>query len=245
MTCNAECLLFVQVLVEHVNYHKKLGLAGTVHYDVEPHMSHLTNHAAIQTLVEDGSLRLIEWDMEIQLEYAFGLLLQGVSWHRDRSRVLQYNHAILAHWGLDVYINPLDSDEFLATHEATNMSQMLANGCIIPHGNTNALRFDIRCGECTGTEFDLWRSPQQMNRLTHYNKTDFKVRLRGKPILYADSSFSMAIHESGTFSNAEEHTSYCFFHIHVVNMFRPRRDASDIDFVDDTRWKWILSDSTS
>ena len=233
------------MLVGHVNYHKKLGLIGTVHYEVEPYLSYLANHSAVQTLVEEGSLRLISWDMQVQLEYAVGLLLQGSSWHKDRSKVLQYNHAILAHWGLDVYLNTLDNDELLATNEATNVSQMLANGCIVPHGNTNALRYDIRCGECTGTETDLWRSPQQQNRLTQYNETDFRVRLRGKPILYADSSFSMAIHESGVFHNGQEDTSYCFFHVHMVNLFAPRRDASDTEFTNDTSWKWVLSDSTS
>lgn len=232
------------MLVEHVTYHKKLGIVGTVHYEVEPYLSYLASHDAVQQLIEEGCLRLVSWDMQVQLEYAFGLLLQGSSWHMDRSKVLQYNHAVLAHWGLDTYLNTLDPDEFMATNEATNVSQMLANGCIVPQGNTNALRYDVRCGECPGTETDLWASPTQHNRLTVYNEIDLRVRLRGKPVLYADSSYSMAIHEAGLFHDGREELSYCFYHIHVVNMFVTRRNASDIDFEDDSRWKWILSDSS-
>lgn len=231
------------MILEHVNYHQKLGIAGTVHYEVEPYLSYLASHADVQALVQAGSLVLVSWDMQIQLEYAFGLLLQGSSWHKDRSKVLQYNHAVLAHWGLDTYLNTLDSDEFLATNEATNVSQMLANGCVVKKGNTNALRYDVRCGRCNGAETDLWKVPEQQKRLALYEQTDFRVRLRGKPILYADASFSMAIHESGSFHNGQEDTSYCFYHIHLVNLFSVRRNASDTDFTDDTRWHWVLGSS--
>lgn len=169
----ADLEVVAQVLVQHVRYHRKLGLVGTLHYEVEPYLTYLANHNEVQALVQEGRLRLICWGMQVQLEYAFGLLLQGSAWHKDRSKVLQYNHAILAHWGLDVYINTMDNDEFLATNEPTNVSQMLVNGCIVPHGNTNALRYDIRCGSCNGTETDLWRFPQKQNRLTQYTETDF------------------------------------------------------------------------
>lgn len=225
--------------MEHVTHHKKLGLVGTVHYEVEPYLSYLVNHSAIQALVEEGSLRLICWDMQVQLEDAVGLLLQGRTWHKDRSKVLQFNHAILAHWGLDAYLNTLDNDEFLATNEATDVSQMLANGCIARHGSTNDMRYDIRCGGCTGTETDLWRSPQH-DRLTLYNETDFRVRLRGKPIVYADTSFSTSIHESGVFMDGREELSDCYYHIHMVNLFSARREASDREFTNETSWKWIL-----
>ena len=137
----------------------------------------------------------------------------------------------------------MDNDEFLATNEPTDVSQMLVNGCIVPHGSTSALRYDIRCGSCNGTETDLWRFPQKQNRLTQCTETDFRVGLRGKPILYADASFSMSIHESGVFHNGQEDISCCFYHIHVVNLFAPRRDASDVEFTNDTSWRWVLRDS--
>lgn len=228
------------MLVEHVTHHKKLGLVGTAHYEVEPYLSYMANHSAVQALVEQGSLRLIRWDMQVQLEDAFGFLLQGRTWHVERSKVLQFNHAILAHWGLDAYLNTMDNDEFMGTNEATNVSVMLANGCIVPQGNTNDMRYDIRCGGCTGTETDLWKAPGQHNHLRLYNETDFRVRLRGKPILYADASFSSSIHESGVFHEGREDMSSCFYHLHMVNLFSPRRNASDHEFTSDTSWQWIL-----
>ncbi len=94
--------LMAKILIAHVNHHLKLGLAGTVHYEVEPYLSYLANHKGIQALIQQGTLRLIRWDLEIQLEDAFGILLTHNIWHKDRSKVLQYNHAMLVHWGLDV-----------------------------------------------------------------------------------------------------------------------------------------------
>ena len=232
--------LLAQILVAHVKHHLQLGLVGTVHYEVEPYLSYLANHTAVQALIQQGTLRLIRWDQEIQLENAFGILLTKGIWHKDRSKVLQYNHAMLAHWGLDVYINPLDNDEFLATNKPTNVSEMLANGCIMPEGHTTAMRYDIRCGQCQGEEGDLWLSEQTRNPLTHYNETDWRVRLRGKPVFHADNSFSMAIHEAGVFHHGREHNSYCFFHLHIVNLFSSRRDKSDTEFTDDVSWNWVL-----
>ena len=55
------------MITVHVRHHIKLGLAGTVHYNVEPFLTHLANDAAIQALILQGSLRLIKWDFEVQL----------------------------------------------------------------------------------------------------------------------------------------------------------------------------------
>ena len=236
----AQVELMKDVLAAHVSYHKKLGLAGTVHYEVEPYLSHFANDSTIQGLIQEGSLRLIRWDTEVQLEDAVELLLQGSVWHKDRFKVLQYNHAILAHWGLDVYVNPLDNDELLATNEPTNVSQMLANGCIAQQGQTTAMRYDIRCAACNGSESGLWHQHKLEDPLVQYDEIDMRIRLRGKPILYADTSFSMAIHESGVFHHGHEHTSWCFYHVHIVNLFSARRGLSDTDFTNDTSWKWIL-----
>ena len=232
--------LMAQNLVAHVKHHLKLGLVGTVHYEADPYLSYLASHTEVQALIQQGTLRLIQWDMEIQLENAFGILLTKGIWHVERSKVLQYNHAMLAHWGLDVYINPLDNDEFLATNKPTNVSEMLANGCIMPEGHTTALRYDIRCGTCQGVEGDLWLSQKTENPLSHYNETDWRVRLRGKPVLHADNSFSMAIHEAGVFHRGQEHHSYCFFHLHMVNLYSVRRDKSDTEFTSDISWNWML-----
>ena len=233
--------LMAKILIAHVDHHLKLALAGTVHYEVEPYLSYLANHTGIQALIQQGTLRLIRWDLEIQLEDAFGILLTNNIWHKDRSKVLQYNHAMLAHWGLDVYINPLDNDELLATSKPTTVSQMLANGCIMPEGHTTAMRYDIRCGTCNSTEGNLWLSEQTTSPLTHYNETDWRVRLRGKPVLHADNTFSMAIHEAGVFYKGREHNSDCFFHVHMVNMFSTRRDKSDTEgFTSDVSWNWTL-----
>ena len=233
--------LMAKILIAHVNHHLKLGLAGTLHYEVEPYLSYLANHTGTQALIQQGTLRLIGWDLEIQLEDAFGILLTHNIWHKDRSKVLQYNHAMLAHWGLDVYINPLDNDELLATSKPTNVSQMLSNGCIMPEGHTTAMRYDIRCGTCNTTEGNLWLSEQTTSPLAHYNETDWRVRLRGKPVLHADNTFSMAIHEAGVFHGGREHNSDCFFHVHMVNMFSTRRDKSDTEgFTSDVSWNWAL-----
>ncbi len=233
--------LMAQILIAHVNHHLKLGLIGTVHYEAEPYLSYLANHTGVQTLIRQGMLRLIRWDLEIQLENAFGILLTHDIWHKDRSKVLQYNHAMLAHWDLDVYINPLDNDEFLATSKPTNVSQMLADECIIQGGHTTAMRYDIRCGACKGEEGDLWLSEHSTNSLLSYNETDWRPRLRGKPVFHADNSFSMAIHEAGVFHHGREHHSDCFFHIHLVNLFSSRRNHSDTEgFTDDVSWNWQL-----
>ena len=233
--------LLAQILIAHVNHHLKLGLVGTVHYEVEPYLSHLANHSGIQTLVQQGTLQLIRWDLEVQLENAFGILLTHSTWHKDRSKVLQYNHAMLAHWDLDVYINPLDNDEFLATSKPTNVSQMLADECIVRGGHTTAMRYDIRCGSCRGDEGDLWTKEHSTNPLLHYNETDWRPRLRGKPVFHADNSFSMAIHEAGVFHHGREHHSYCFYHIHLVNLFSMRREHTDTEgFTDDAGWNWQL-----
>ena len=235
--------LVANVLMAHINHHAKLGLVGTVHYEVEPYLSYLASHSGVQALIKQGLLRLIRWDLELQLERAFGMLLTHNVWFKDRSKVLQYNHAMLAHWGMDVYITPLDQDEFLATHSPTNVSQLLANGCIMPEGHTTDLRFDIRCGSCHCGETNLWLSPRHSNPLSHYNETDWRPRLRGKPLFHVDNTFSMAIHEAGVFDADRDHFAdpNCFYHLHMVNLWSARRNATDIDgFIDDNRWNWLL-----
>ena len=231
--------LVAKILVAHVNHHRKLGLIGTVHYEVEPYLSYLANHAEIQHLIRLGLLRLIRWDIEIQLEQTFGLLLTRDVWFKDMSKTLQYNHAMLAHWGMDIYMNPLDIDEFLATKRPSSVSKMLRNGCIMSQGHTTDMRFDIRCGSCQGNEADLWLSTE--SPLAYYNETDWGVRLRGKPVYHVDNTFSMAIHESGIFHHDRDHHSDCFFHIHMVNLFSERRDHTDTDFSDDVSWNWVLN----
>ena len=128
-----------RMLIEHVNHHIKLGLAGTVHYDVEPFLSYLAADVTIQKLVLQGSLRLIQWDQEVQ-----GYQPNGLVWHKNKAKTLQYNHALLAHWGLDVYINPLDIDEFMAIRAPGSVSQLLANDCIVRGGHTTLFRYHIR-----------------------------------------------------------------------------------------------------
>ena len=228
--------LMTQMLIEHVNHHIKLGLAGTVHYDVEPFLTHLANDPSIQDLVLQGNLRLIRWDTEVQ-----GYMPDGLVWHKNRAKTLQYNHAILAHWGLDVYVNPLDIDEFMATKGPTTVAELVASECIVPGGQTTLFRYDIRCGTCQGVESDIWLSNSGRNPLTLYNETDWKIRLRGKPIVHADTSYSMAIHESGVFHDGLDRYKYCVFHVHVVNLFSYRRTASENDkFNSDTSWDWTI-----
>lgn len=227
--------LTTKMIVAHVNHHIALGLAGTVHYDVEPFLSHLVNDSAIQELILQGSLRLIRWDLEVQ-----GYMPDGLVWHKNRAKTLQYNHAILAHWGLDVYINPVDIDEFLASKEPFTMQQLLADQCLLPGGQTNLYRYDIRCGTCQAREADIWLQ-SGTNPLLMYNETDWKIRLRGKPILHADTSFSMSIHESGVFHNGSRHQKRCLFHLHVVNLFSYRRTVTDNSkFSADISWDWSI-----
>ena len=229
----------MQVLITHVKHHVQLGLAGTIHYEVEPYLSYLANHKDVQELIEQGTLRLIRWDLEIQLETSFNLLLTHSIWHKDRSKVLQYNHAMLAHWKMDVYLNPLDNDEFLATSKPTSIAEMMSNGCIMQGGHTTAMRYDVRCGSCDGNESNLWLSKHLDNPLRHYNETDWNVRLRGKPVLHADNSYSMSIHEAGVFHKGKDFDSGCFYHIHIVNLFSARRPATDTEgFTNDVSWNW-------
>lgn len=235
----ARILLTTKMIIAHVNHHVKLGLAGTIHYDVEPFLTHLSNDPAIQELVLQGSLRLIKWDLEVQ-----GYLPDGLVWHKNRAKTLQYNHAILAHWGLDVYINPLDIDEFMASKGPFTMKQLLADGCLVPGGQTTLYRYDIRCGTCQGREADAWLQ-SKANPLTLYNETDWKIRLRGKPILHADTSFSMSIHESGMFHGGLRQYKRCLFHLHIVNLFSYRRSVSDNDkFGGDISWNWSIRPET-
>ena len=234
--------LIAKLLVVHVEHHLKLGLIGTVHYEVEPYLSYLANHPEVHNLISQGTLRLIRWDLETQLENAFGILLTGSPWHVGLSRSLQYNHAMLAHWAMDVYMNPLDNDEFLATKEPTTVAKMLSDGCIMNRGHTTDMRYDIRCGSCQGNETDLWLKESNKSPLAYYNETDWRVRLRGKPVIHVDNTFSMAIHEAGIFHHGRDHYSECFFHIHMVNLFSERRDHSDNDFTDDMSWNWALDE---
>lgn len=230
--------LTTRMLIEHVNHHTKLGLAGTVHYNVEPFLSHLAQDPGIQDLILQGNLRVIQWDQEVQ-----GYMPDGLVWHKNRAKTLQYNHAVLAHWGLDVYVNPVDIDEFMAT-KGYSVAQLFADECIVRGGQTTLFRYDIRCGTCQGAESDIWLSDSGSNPLKLYNETDWKVRLRGKPIVHADTSYSMAIHESGVFHNGLERYKYCVFHLHVVNLFSYRRTASDNDkFKADTSWDWMIQQS--
>ena len=234
--------LIAKLLVAHVEHHLKLGLLGTVHYEIEPYLSYLASHSEVQNLISQGVLRLVQWDLEIQLENAFGILLTGSRWHVTLSRTLQYNHAMLAHWGMDVYMNPLDNDEFLATREPTSVSKMLSDGCITNRGHTTDMRYDIRCGSCHGNETGLWLRESNKSPLTYYNEIDWRVRLRGKPVIHVDNTFSMAIHEAGVFHHGRDRHSECFFHIHMVNLFSERRDQSDNEFTDATSWNWVLDE---
>ena len=239
----AQLELRARILVAHVNYHRKLGLVGTVRYEIEPYLSYLANHAEIQQLILLGWLRLIRWDIEIQLEQAFGVLLKDI-WYINRSKALQYNHAMLAHWGMDIYMNPLDRDEFLATRRPSSVSKMLRDGCIMSRGHTTDIRYDIRCGSCQGNETDLWLSTAVENPLAYYNETDWRMRLRGKPVFHVDDTFSMAIHEAGVLHHGRHQHTDCFFHIHMVNLLTARRDHTDTNFSDDVSWNWVL-DSAS
>lgn len=240
---SAQLELQAKILVAHVNHHRKLGIIGTVHYEIEPYLSYLANHAEVQQLIRLGLLRLIRWDIEVQLEEAFGLLLTNDVWQVARSKTLQYNHAMLAHWGMDIYMNPLDNDEFLATKRPSSVSKMLRDGCIMSRGHTTDMRYDIRCGSCQGNEADLWLSAKSQNPLEYYNETDWRIRLRGKPVYHVDNTFSMAIHEAGLFHHGRDHHSDCFFHIHMVNLFSARRALTDTDFSDDVGWNWVLNES--
>lgn len=228
--------LTTRMITAHVKHHIKLGLAGTVHYNVEPFLTHLSNDSAIQALILQGSLRLIKWDLEVQ-----GYMPDGLVWHKNRAKTLQYNHAILAHWGLDVYLNPLDIDEFMAAKEPFTVAQLLADQHIVSGGQTTLYRYDIRCGSCQGPEAKIWLQQSGDNPLKMYNETDWRVRLRGKPILHADTSFSMSIHEAGLFHSGLQHFKGFLFHVHVVNLFRYRRTAFDNDkFSADISWDWSI-----
>lgn len=229
--------LVTQMLIQHVHHHLKLGVAGTVHYDVEPFLSKLASNLHIQNLVKQGSLRLIPWDMEVQ-----GFMPNGLVWHKNSAKALQYNHAVLAHWGLDVYVNPMDIDEFMATKRSASIAQLLKGNCIVAGGQTLLYRFDVRCGSCNQSEPRIWLSDDQ-NPLTWYNETDWKVRLRGKPIVYADTSYSMSIHEAGNWHGGLERwkPADCLFHIHLVNLFGHRRGVEDdAKFSSDTSWNWLI-----
>ena len=226
--------LTTRMITAHVKHHIKLGLAGTVHYNIEPFLSHLSNDSAIQALILQGNLRLIRWDFEVQ-----GYMPDGLVWHKNRAKTLQYNHAILAHWGLDAYLNPLDIDEFMAAKKPFNVAQLLADKHIVLGGQTTLYRYDIRCGSCQGPETNIWLRQSGDNPLKMYNETDWRVRLRGKPILHADTSFSMSIHEAGVFHGGLQQHKGFLFHVHIVNLFRYRRTASDDDkFTADVSWDW-------
>ncbi|KAL3158802.1 hypothetical protein ABBQ32_011529 [Trebouxia sp. C0010 RCD-2024] len=226
--------LTTRMITAHVKHHVMLGLAGTVHYNVEPFLTHLSEDPGIQALIMQGNLRLIKWDFEVQ-----GYNPNGLVWHKNRAKALQYNHAILAHWGLDAYLNPVDIDEFMASREPFTVAELVADQRLVPKGQTNLYRYDIRCGTCQGQEADIWLHNSGRNPLLMYNETDWQPRLRGKPILYADTSFSMSIHESGVFHGALQQYRGFLFHLHVVNLFRYRRSASDNDkFSADTVWDW-------
>ena len=230
----ARIQLTTRMIMAHVKHHIKLGLAGTIHYNVEPFLSHLSNDSAIQALILQGNLRLIKWDSEVQ-----GYMPDGLVWHKNRAKTLQYNHAILAHWGLDVYLNPLDMDEFMAAKEPFTVAQLLADQHIVSGGQTTLYRYDIRCGSCQGPEGSIWLQQSGNNPLKMYNETDWRVRLRGKPILHADTSFSMSIHEAGMFHGGLQQHKDFLFHVHIVNLFRYRRTASDNDkFTADISWDW-------
>ena len=165
----------------------------------------------------------------------------GLVWHKNRAKTLQYNHAILAHWGLDVYVNPVDIDEFLASKQPFTLEQLLADQCLVSGGQTTLYRYDIRCGTCQGREADIWLKPGA-NPLLMYNETDWKIRLRGKPILHADTSFSMAIHESGVFHGGRQQYKKCLFHVHIVNLFGYRRTGTDnAKFTADISWDWSVA----
>ena len=227
--------LITQMLIWHVRHHLKLGLAGTVHYEVEPFLSKLSSNPQIHLLIQQGSLRLIAWDSEVQ-----GYMPNGLVWHKNSAKTLQYNHAVLAHWGLGVYLNPMDIDEFMASEKPRSIAQLLQSDCIVPGGQTLLYRYDVRCGSCTEGESQVWLS-NRSNPLAKYNETDWKVRLRGKPILYADTSYSMAIHESGDWHGGVQHYKQCMFHIHLVNLFAPRRGTEDdAQFRNDTSWDWLV-----
>ena len=233
----ARLQLATQMLIKHVHHHLKLGLAGTVHYDVEPFLSQLASNSEIQALIAQGSLRLITFDIEVQ-----GFMPTGLVWNKNSAKALQYNHAILAHWGLDVYLNPLDIDEFMATNSPMTVAQLVENQCIVPGGQTLLYRFDIRCGTCQANESSIWSHATE-NPLSFYNETDWQIRLRGKPIVYADTSFSMSIHEAGDFHGGAAlwKPVSCMFHIHVVNVFGYRRGTShNTKFSNDTSWDWLV-----
>lgn len=129
----------------------------------------------------------------------------------------------------------------MATREPSSVAQLFSDGCIVPGGQTITLRYDIRCGECQGAESGMWLAKAGINPLTLYNETDWQIRLRGKAIVHADTSFSMAIHESGVFHDGLERYKHCVFHLHVVNLFLYRRTAADNHkFNSDTSWDWSL-----
>ena len=225
-----------RMITAHVKHHIKLGLAGTVHYNVEPFLTQLLNDSAIQALILQGNLRLIRWDFEVQ-----GYMPDGLVWHKNRAKTLQYNHAILAHWGLDVHLNPLDIDKFMAAKQPFTVAQLLADQHIVSGGQTTLYRYDIRCGSCQGPEAKIWLEESGNNPLKMYNETDWRVRLRGKPILHADTSFSMSIHEAGLFHGGLQQYKGFLFHVHIVklNLFRYRRTASDnVEFSADISWDW-------
>lgn len=227
--------LVTQLLIHHVHHHLRLGSAGTVHYDVEPFLSSLVSNLQIQALIQQGSLRLIAWDTEVQ-----GYMPNGLVWHKNSAKTLQYNHAILAHWGLDVYLNPMDLDEFMATRQQTSIPQLLNRDCIVAGGQTLLYRFDVRCSSCLENEPPVWLHESGQNPLAVYDETDWKIRLRGKPVLYADTAYSMAIHEAGNWHGGLQiwKPVDCLFHIHLVNLFGYRRN--DTNFTSDTSWDWLL-----
>ena len=73
----AQLELVAVLLIAHVKHHLELGLVGTVHYEVEPYLSYLAAHPGIQILIQQGTLRLIRWDLEPQVLTAFGSLLNN------------------------------------------------------------------------------------------------------------------------------------------------------------------------
>ena len=229
--------LTTRMITAQVKHHIMLGLAGTIHYNVEPFLTHLSQDPGIQALIVQGSLRLIKWDSEVQ-----GYNPNGLVWHKNRAKTLQYNHAVLAHWGLDVYLNPVDIDEFMASREPFKVADLLADQRLVPGGQTKLYRYDIRCGTCQGQkEADMWLQQSDRNPLMMYNETDWEPRLRGKPIVHADTSFSMSIHESGVFHGGMQQYKGFLFHLHVVNLFRYRLSAAENDrFSADISWDWSI-----
>lgn len=221
----SEPTVFSQIMGEYISYHHGLGLSGTTHYCRPSMCKQLLEDPDISSLIHAGTLKLEMWDaVPARPDWVY------------YDQALQYNHAILKHYGTGTYLYIADLDEYLAL----DGNLWKRKNCLLEHMKHNScsqVAAYIVYADANNTLGNIIPS------LTIWENTPSSY----KSIVNPDNTYGFYVHEGRVCVKQGDAgceisnscigvPSSCGRIAHHFNMFRPRASQSTTNVHKNESW---------